>query len=148
MATTWTQVVDELLDNPALGTTQSERVSALFTGGLKIYTNEVPSLQSHAQQVAVADIPSSLAHVVAAFAVIDPRNGNVEALVGGPNPRHRPVRRRRARRAPARFRFQAVHPDSRPRERLQRLTTRSWPRPRARSCSPGVPLQTATTWTV
>jgi len=34
----------------------------------------------------VADIPSSLQHVVAAFAVEDPRNGNVEAIVGGPNP--------------------------------------------------------------
>ncbi len=80
------QVVDELLDNPALGTTRAQRFTALFSGGLKIYTNEVPSLQSHAQQVAVADIPSSLEHVVAAFAVIDPKNGNVEALVGGPKP--------------------------------------------------------------
>ena len=78
--------MDELLDNPALGTTRAQRFSALFSGGLKIYTNEVPSLQSHAQQVAVADIPSSLEHVVAAFAVIDPKNGNVEALVGGPKP--------------------------------------------------------------
>jgi penicillin-binding protein 1A len=81
------QVVDELLANPALGATRDERVSALFSGGLKIYTNEVPSLQSYAQKVAVADIPSSLPDVVAAFAVIDPRTGNVEALVGGPHPR-------------------------------------------------------------
>ena len=63
---------------------RDRRYSALFTGGLKIYTNEVPSLQVYAQHVAVQDIPSSLAHVVAAFAVIDPRSGNVEALVGGP----------------------------------------------------------------
>ncbi len=78
------QVVDQLLDNSALGQTTDERYSALFTGGLKIYTNEVPPLQAYAQRVAVQDIPSSLAHVVAAFAVIDPRSGNVEALVGGP----------------------------------------------------------------
>jgi penicillin-binding protein 1A len=78
------QVVNQLLDNPALGQTTDERYSALFTGGLKIYTNEQPPLQAYAQHVAVEDIPSSLAHVVAAFAVIDPRNGNVEALVGGP----------------------------------------------------------------
>jgi membrane peptidoglycan carboxypeptidase len=80
------EVVNQLLDNPALGATLSERENALFNGGLKIYTNEVPSLQAHAQHVAVADIPSSLEHVVAAFAVMDPRNGNVEALVGGPDP--------------------------------------------------------------
>ena len=79
------QVVNELLTSPALGATHDERVSALFTGGLRIYTNEVPSLQAYAQKVSVADIPSGLAHVVAAFAVVDPRNGNVEALIGGPN---------------------------------------------------------------
>jgi penicillin-binding protein 1A len=78
------QVVDQLLNNSALGQTADERDSALFTGGLKIYTNEEPSLQSYAESVSVKDIPSSLAHVVSAFAVIDPRSGNVEALVGGP----------------------------------------------------------------
>ena len=36
------QVVNQLLDNPALGQTTDERYSALFTGGLKIYTNEEP----------------------------------------------------------------------------------------------------------
>ncbi len=80
------EVVHELLANPALGATPDERVSALFSGGLKIYTNEVPALQSYAQKVAVADIPSALPNVVAAFAVIDPRTGNVVALVGGPHP--------------------------------------------------------------
>ena len=85
------QVVNQLLGNSALGQTTDERYSALFTGGLKIYTNEVPSLQAYAQHVAVQDIPSSLAHVVAAFAVIDPRSGNVEALVGGPTG-YQPVR--------------------------------------------------------
>ncbi|MGO9660064.1 MAG: transglycosylase domain-containing protein [Acidimicrobiales bacterium] len=80
------QVVDELLANPDLGATRDERVSALFSGGLKIYTNEVPSLQSYAQKVAVADIPPSLRDVAAAFVVMDPRTGDVEALVGGPRP--------------------------------------------------------------
>ena len=80
------QVVNELLANPALGATSEERVSALFAGGLKIYTNDVPSLQAYAQDVSVRDIPSSLSDVVSAFAVLDPRTGNVEALVGGPHP--------------------------------------------------------------
>jgi membrane peptidoglycan carboxypeptidase len=78
------QVVDELLANPALGATSDERQDALFSGGLKIYTNEVPSLQAYAQAVSVNDVAASgLQAVSAAFAVIDPRNGNVEALVGG-----------------------------------------------------------------
>jgi penicillin-binding protein 1A len=80
------QVVNELLANAALGATRGERVSALFTGGLKIYTNDIPSLQAYAQKVSVADIPSSLPNVVSSFAVIDPRTGDVEALVGGPHP--------------------------------------------------------------
>ena len=81
------QVVNELLDNPALGATADERVSALFTGGLKIYTNEVPSLQSYAQKVAVADIPSEPAPRRGGLCRHRPRTGNVEALVGGPHPR-------------------------------------------------------------
>jgi len=79
------QVVGQLLENPALGSTVAQREHALYAGGLKIFTNEVPSLQSYADKVAVADIPPALHGVVAAFAVIDPRNGNVEALVGGPS---------------------------------------------------------------
>jgi len=81
------QVVGELLANPALGATVAEREHELYTGGLKIFTNEVPSLQSYAQKVAVADIPSALPGVAAAFAVLDPRNGNVLALVGGASPK-------------------------------------------------------------
>jgi penicillin-binding protein 1A len=80
------QVVNGLLDNPALGVTSAERLSALFSGGLKIYTNERLPLEAEAEKVATADITSSgLQDVTAAFAVIDPRNGNVEALVGGPS---------------------------------------------------------------
>lgn len=79
-----TEVVDEMLDNPVLGATVQEREHALFGGGLKIYTNEVPALQAFAQQAAVNGIPASLPGVVAAFDVEDPRTGNVEALVGGP----------------------------------------------------------------
>lgn len=77
------EVVRELLDNKALGATYAQREYSLFEGGLKIYTNEVPALQAEAQDAAVQGVPSSLPGVVAALAVIDPRNGNVEALVGG-----------------------------------------------------------------
>jgi penicillin-binding protein 1A len=78
------EVVNQVLENPALGATAQERQDALFTGGLKIYTNEDPPLESYAEKVAVDDIPAGLHNVAAAFAVIDPRTGNVEALVGGP----------------------------------------------------------------
>ncbi|HTV12853.1 MAG TPA: transglycosylase domain-containing protein [Acidimicrobiales bacterium] len=80
-----TQVVSELLDNPALGATPDERETALFEGGLKIYTNEDPPLQAYATRVATNDIAAAgLSDVVGAFAVIDPQTGDVEALVGGP----------------------------------------------------------------
>ena len=114
------QVVNQLLDNSALGQTTDERYSALFTGGLKIYTNEVPPLQAYAQRVAVQDIPSSLAHVVAAFAVIDPRSGNVEALVGGPTGTNQ-FDDTSSGRAPAGLRFQAFHLDRGTRRKLRRL---------------------------
>ena len=79
------QVVNQLLDNPALGQTTDERLQRPVHRRASRFTpTKCPPLQSYAQHVAVADIPSSLEHVVAAFAVIDPRNGNVEALVGGP----------------------------------------------------------------
>jgi membrane peptidoglycan carboxypeptidase len=77
-------VLNQLLGpNSPLGATYAVREQALFGGGLKIYTNEVPSLQQYAQHVAVADIPSDLQKVQAAFAVMDPATGGVEALVGG-----------------------------------------------------------------
>lgn len=70
-----------LLDNPALGQTATDRYNAVFRGGLRIYTTLVPSMQEAAEaailDVVPADGPS------AALAAIDPRTGNVQALVGG-----------------------------------------------------------------
>ena len=53
------QVVDQLLDNSALGRRRTERYSALFTGGLKIYTNEVPSLQTYASTLPCRTSPQA-----------------------------------------------------------------------------------------
>lgn len=79
------QVVQELLADPELGATPYAREAALFAGGLKIYTNEDPSLQAYAQKTADADIQAAqLRQAAAAFAVVNTRNGDVEALVGGP----------------------------------------------------------------
>ncbi|HTW11019.1 MAG TPA: transglycosylase domain-containing protein [Acidimicrobiales bacterium] len=79
------QVVNGLLDNPALGATPAARLNALFAGGLKIYTNLMPSLQAAVEKITTDDIEASgLQDVTAAFALIDPRNGNVDAIVAGP----------------------------------------------------------------
>lgn len=138
------QVVDELLANPDLGATRDERVSALFSGGLKIYTNEVPSLQSYAQKVAVADIPPSLRDVAAAFVVMDPRTGDVEALVGGPVPA--PTSSTMPPRGYAsRVRVSSSSRSLLPSRAATTSMTRSWVLLPAPSCSPGCRWLTATT---
>lgn len=70
-----------LLDHPALGATATDRYNALFRGGLHIYTTLDP-LTQEAAEAAIADVipadgPS------AALAAVDPRSGEVRALVGG-----------------------------------------------------------------
>ena len=70
-----------LLDLPALGDTATDRYNALFRGGLRIYTTLDPAIQE-AAEAAIADVipadgPS------AAIAAIDPRSGEIRALVGG-----------------------------------------------------------------
>lgn len=72
-----------LLDNPALGETATDRYNAVFRGGLHIYTTLVPTVQEAAEQ-AVAGIMTDLGPS-AALAAVDPRTGNVQALVGGRN---------------------------------------------------------------
>ena len=129
------EVVNQLLNNPALGDTLSERENALFNGGLKIYTNEDPPLEGYAQHVAVADIPSSLQHVVAAFAVEDPRNGNVEAMVGGPTPVPTSSMTR-FRVCANRARGSSFFPSSPPSRAATTFTTRSWPHLPVPSLSP------------
>lgn len=72
-----------LLDNPALGATATDRYNAVYRGGLRIHTTVVPSIQE-AAEAAVADvIPED--GPAAALAAVDPRSGNVVALVGGRN---------------------------------------------------------------
>ena len=70
-----------LLASPALGDTATDRYNALFRGGLRIYTTLDPLVQESAEaaitDVLPADGPS------AALAAVDPRSGEVRALVGG-----------------------------------------------------------------
>lgn len=70
-----------LLDHPALGETATDRYNAVFRGGLRIYTTLDPIVQEAAQAAIEDVIPED--GPSAALAAIDPRSGQVRALVGG-----------------------------------------------------------------
>lgn len=78
------QVVTQLLgsDSP-LGSAYEERYQALFEGGLKIYTNLDPRLQSLAEQTISKDTPPNNRGFQEAMVAIDPATGKVRAMVGG-----------------------------------------------------------------
>jgi membrane peptidoglycan carboxypeptidase len=73
-----------LYDTNALGTTYAQRYQELFNGGLKIVTNMDPSMQANAEQTVAADTPANNGGFVEGLVSIDPANGAVRALVGGP----------------------------------------------------------------
>ncbi len=66
----------------ALGETLDERVNALFTGGLRVFTTLDAEWQEDAER-AVAEILTDDGDPSAAVVAIDPRSGAVRALVGG-----------------------------------------------------------------
>ena len=70
-----------LLDLPALGETATDRYNALFRGGLRIYTTLDPVVQEAAED-AIADVIPVDGPAVA-LAAVDPRSGEIRALVGG-----------------------------------------------------------------
>jgi membrane peptidoglycan carboxypeptidase len=80
------QQVEQILLNQSttLGNTYSERYNELFNGGLKIYTTLDPGLQALAEQKVAAGVPPNKQGFTAALASIDPTNGEVRAIVGGP----------------------------------------------------------------
>lgn len=81
------QVKQILLNHSTtLGSTYSERYNQLFNGGLQIYTNLDPRLQNLAEQSVAATIPSSVTKngFAGALVSLDPTNGKVRAVVGGP----------------------------------------------------------------
>ena len=79
-----------LLDDPRLGATPDERYSAVFGGGLKIYTTLDPVAQGAAQEAHDTTFPPSVQAdadskgITTAMVAVDPGNGAVRALVGGP----------------------------------------------------------------
>lgn len=74
-----------LEQSDVLGQTYPERYDELFNGGLKIYTTFDPTLQSEAEASVAADLPANNGGFVEGLVSIDPANGAVRALVGGPS---------------------------------------------------------------
>jgi membrane peptidoglycan carboxypeptidase len=75
-----------LTQSTTLGATYTERYNELFKGGLRIYTNLDPRLQDLAEQSVTNNIPSSVTKngFAGALVSLDPTNGKVRAIVGGP----------------------------------------------------------------
>jgi len=78
------EVQTELLGpNSPLGGSYDQRYQALFEGGLKIYTNLQPDLQSQAEQAVAEDTPPNSQGFQEATVTLDPSTGHVLAMVGG-----------------------------------------------------------------
>jgi len=76
-----------LLDDPRLGDTPPERYDLLFRGGLKIYTTFDPRAQQVAEETTRSGVPTGRANpmgAVGALVSMDPGDGAVRAVVGGP----------------------------------------------------------------
>ena len=70
------------LSNPKFGATYEERYNLLFNGGLRIFTTLDPQMQAAAEK-AVNGTLSESSDPYGAITAIDPRTGEVKAMVGG-----------------------------------------------------------------
>jgi membrane peptidoglycan carboxypeptidase len=77
-------VVQLLLQDTRLGDTATERVNAVYRGGLQIHTTLDPRDQTAAQDAVQSTLPNTNGRFTAAVVSIDPETGAVRALVGGP----------------------------------------------------------------
>ena len=71
-----------LFSNPAFGATRTDRENLLYRGGLRIYTTLVPRLQRIAE-TSIKEVLVYKSDPYAAMTVIDPRSGEIKAMVGG-----------------------------------------------------------------
>ena len=78
------EVRRQLLDDPRMGATRSERAEALFGGGLRIHTTYDPAAQAAAEAAIERFRPDDERFFVAALAAVEPGTGKVRAIVGGP----------------------------------------------------------------
>jgi penicillin-binding protein 1A len=79
------RVRDELLNDPRLGATATERANTYYGGGLKIYTTIDPVAQAAADEAQRTTLPSAATDqgITMAMVSVDP-TGAVRAVVGGP----------------------------------------------------------------
>jgi len=75
-------IKQQILDDKSFGTTPSERANSLFKGGLRIYTTVDLKMQSDAE-TAVASMLNRPDDPDASLVCIDPRSGEIKAMVGG-----------------------------------------------------------------
>ncbi len=75
-------VKEWMFSNPAFGITRADRENRLYRGGLRIFTTLRPDLQQDAE-TAVKEILIYPTDPYAAMTVLDPRTGEVVAMVGG-----------------------------------------------------------------
>lgn len=84
------EVIRRLVSEPKysfLGSTASERLQALNSDGLQIYTTLNSKMQSEAESSVKKIVPNTNGKFTAALVSMDPTNGAVRALVSG-NPTH------------------------------------------------------------
>jgi penicillin-binding protein 1A len=77
------QVLQDLLQNPALGNTEKERADKVLKGGLKIYTTFDQNLQNMAVAATDNAKPQMGTDWVSSLTSIDPSTGAVKAMVSG-----------------------------------------------------------------
>src|SRR5207302_7721478 len=77
-------VVQMRLRDTRLGDTPTERVKAVYGGGLQIHTTLDPTAQAAAQEAVESTLPDTGGKFTAALVSIDPETGAVRAMVGGP----------------------------------------------------------------
>ena len=78
------EVVRRLLADEALGSSRRERYRALFAGGLTIKTTLDAGAQEKAKRAVEDGLPDTGGKFTAALVSVEPENGAVRALVGGP----------------------------------------------------------------
>lgn len=76
------EVKNLLLADPRLGATPTERYNKVMLGGLRVETAYDPKAELIAQAAVTSTLPDS--RFTAALAAMDPRNGDVRAIVAGP----------------------------------------------------------------
>lgn len=77
-------VVEELLADERLGSTEAERYNSVFRGGLEIHTTFNASAQFFAQASRDNVLPDTGGRFTAALAAVEASTGAVRAVVGGP----------------------------------------------------------------